>query len=238
MLAWRPDCVRVGLKLGGLMNWVDVVIVIILVIGLFKGLANGFVRGLFGLVALVLGIAIAAGYYSQLREALLFRLPMGLQMQNIISFLLIFLIVMLLVSILGNIISRALKLAALGWLDRLAGGVLGVFMSCLFVGALLLLVVMAGFHENNAVARSTVAPAVVSVMDAAVVFAPEEARFRIEEQYLKLRAEWERARRESEEEEEQEGEESETFAAAVRRAVDGAIASPSEHARGRPSVDV
>jgi membrane protein required for colicin V production len=215
------------------MNWVDVVIVIILIIGLFKGLANGFVRGLFGLVALVLGIAIAAGYYAELREALLFRLPMGLQSQNIMSFLLIFLIVMLLVSILGNILSRALKLAALGWIDRLAGGVLGVFMACLFVGAILLVVVMAGFHENNAVARSTVAPAVVSVMDAAIVFAPEEARFRIEEQYLKLRAEWERARQEPEEEEEGESEEGGTFASVLPPDRTGAPGLSSGHSGGR-----
>jgi membrane protein required for colicin V production len=193
------------------MNWVDAVIVIVLIVGLIKGLANGFVRGLFGLAALVLGIALAAGNYAKVREALLFRLPMGEPGQNILSFLLVFVIIMLLVSILGNIISRALKLAALGWIDRLAGGVLGVFMSCLFVGVLLMVAVMAGFHENDAVARSVVAPAVVSVMDTAVVFAPEEARYRIEEQYLKLRIEWERARLESEEEQEEE-EEGETYA--------------------------
>jgi membrane protein required for colicin V production len=198
------------------MNWVDAIIVIILIIGLFKGLANGFVRGLFGLVALVLGIAVAAGSYAEVREAVLYRLPMGEQGQNVISFLIVFMIVMLLVSILGNIISRALKLAALGWVDRLAGGVLGVFMSCLFIGALLLIAVMAGFHEVEAVATSKVAPAVVSVMDTAVVFAPDQARMRIEEHYLKLRVEWERARLESEQEEQEETEEEEsgTFAAA------------------------
>jgi membrane protein required for colicin V production len=196
--------VRVGLKLGGLMNWVDVIIVIILVIGLFKGLANGFVRGLFGLVALVAGIALAAGNYAQLRDALLFRLPATVQLQNIISFLLIFLVVLILISILGNIISRALKLAALGWIDRLAGGVLGLFMSSLFVGVLLLIVVMAGFQDVRAVARSTVAPGIVKVMDAAVAFAPAQARDRIEEQYLKLRLAWEKAREEPSEEEQQE----------------------------------
>jgi membrane protein required for colicin V production len=218
------------------MNWVDAIIVIILIIGLIKGLANGFVRGLFGLVALVLGIAIAAGSYAQVTEALFFRLPMGEQGQNIVSFLLVFLIVMLLVSILGNIISRALKLAALGWIDRLAGGVLGVFMACLFIGVLLMITVMAGFHENDAVARSTVAPAVISVMDSAVVFAPEEARLRIEEHYLKLRIEWERARLESEEEEEQtDEEEGETYAALGVQA--GRLSPSMEPGPGRSAGD-
>jgi membrane protein required for colicin V production len=194
------------------MNWVDVVIVIILIIGLFKGLVNGFVRGLFGLVALVLGIAIAAGKYADVRDVLLFRLPTSVQIQNVLSFLLIFVVVMLLVNILGNIISRALKLAALGWIDRLAGGALGLFMSCLFIGVLLMIAVLAGFHENNAVARSNFAPAVIRVMDTALLFAPEEARARIEAQYLKLRAEWEKARKEPEQKEEKQGEPGETVA--------------------------
>ena len=228
MLAWPRSLSLSGSTVGGLMNWVDAVIVIVLIIGLFKGLANGFVRGLFGLVALVLGIAVAAGSYAEVREAVLFRLPMGEQGQNIISFLLVFVLVMLLVSILGNIISRALKLTALGFVDRLAGGALGVFMSCLFIGALLLVAVMAGFHEQEAVATSTVAPYVVSVMDTAVVFAPEEARLRIEEHYLKLRVEWERARQESEEEEGEEPDEEEggTYAALGSSVAGGLLPRP------------
>jgi hypothetical protein len=112
-------------------------------------------------------------------------------------------------------------------------------MSCLFVGVLLLVTVMAGFHEINAVARSTVAPSVVSVMDAAIVFAPEEARFRIEEQYLKLRAEWERAREEQEQEEgeEEEAEEGGTFAAVIPGHGTVATSSHLEHLRGRLAFD-
>lgn len=190
----------------------DIIIAVILVIGLARGFANGFVRGLFGLAALVLGIVIAAGNYEQVRNVLLSSLPMAGVMQSILAFLIVFVIVLVLVSIVGGLISKALKLASLGWLDRLAGGVLGLFMSCLFIAVLLLVVVMAGFEDTNGVARSKVAPHVVSVMDAAVVFAPEPAREVIDDHYLKLRVEWDRARRrppEQEQEEEPEEPESE-----------------------------
>ncbi len=170
------------------MNWVDVVLGAILFIGLVKGLANGFVRGLFGLVALVLGIMLAAANYEQVAELALTRLPLGEEGQAIIAFLLVF------------VISNALKLASLGWLDRLAGGVLGVFISCLFVAVVLLVVVMAGFHTNGGVRRSQVAPAVISVMDGVVALAPEDVREKIEGQYVKLRLEWEKARKEVPEE--------------------------------------
>jgi membrane protein required for colicin V production len=192
------------------MNWVDIIIVIILAIGLFKGLANGFVRGLFGLAAIVLGIMVAAAHYEQVTEVLFTRLQIDPQGQAILGFLLVFVVVMILVTVVGRIISKALKLAALGWIDRLAGGLLGLVMSCLFVGVLLLLVVMAGLETNSGVARSTVAPSVISVMDTVVAFAPDSAREKIEAHYVKLRLEWERARREAPSEEE--GEEGETVA--------------------------
>lgn len=191
------------------MNWVDIIILIILVIGLVKGLANGFVRGLFGVVALVLGVVIAAGNYEQVAELVFARLQIGPQGQVILGFLLVFVIVLILVSIVGKIIAKALKLASLGWLDKLAGGVLGVAMACVFTAVLLLLIVMAGLHDNSGIARSTVAPKVVRVMDTMVAFAPDVARVMIEENYVKLRLEWEKVRREAPPSNREEGEEGE-----------------------------
>jgi membrane protein required for colicin V production len=193
------------------MNWVDIIIVIILAIGLGKGLANGFVRGLFGIAALVLGIIIAAGNYQQVAEVLFSRLQVGEQGQAILGFLLVFVIVLILVSVIGRIIAKALKLASLGWMDRLAGGILGVLMACVFTGVVLLVVVMAGLHTNTGVARSVVAPTVIGVMDTMVTYAPDVARVMIEENYVKLRLEWEKARREAPAEDE-EGEEEQNVA--------------------------
>ena len=193
------------------MNWVDIIVVIILAIGLGKGLANGFVRGIFGIAALVLGIVIAAGNYEQVTEVLFSRLQIGAQGQAILGFMLVFVIVLILVSVVGRIIAKALKLASLGWLDRLAGGILGLVMACLFTGVLLLLVVMAGLQSNTGVARSVVAPTIIGVMDTIVAYAPDVTRDMIDEHYIKLRLEWEKARREAPREE-GEGEERQSVA--------------------------
>ncbi len=193
------------------MNWVDIIIVIVLAIGLGKGLANGFVRGIFGIAALVLGIVVAAGNYEQVTEVLFSRLQIGAQGQMILGFLVVFVVVLILVSVVGRIIAKALKLASLGWMDRLAGGLLGLIMACVFTGVLLLLVVMAGLQSNTGVARSIVAPTVIGVMDTIVAYAPDVARDMIDEHYLKLRVEWEKAKREPPPEEE-EGEEEQSVA--------------------------
>jgi len=208
------------------MNWVDIIILVILAIGLGKGLANGFVRGLFGLAAIALGIMVAAANYEQVTEVLFSRLQVGEQVQAILGFLLVFVIVLILVTVVGRIIAKALKLASLGWMDRLAGGILGLVMACLFTGVLLLLVVMAGFETNTGVARSTVAPMVIGVMDTVVAFAPDVVREKIDEHYVKLRLEWERARRSAPPEDE-EGGDGQTVAA---------FGGAPLHRSGRPAV--
>lgn len=188
------------------MNWVDIVIVVILAIGLFKGFGNGLVRGIFGLAAVGLGLLVAASNYEQVSEVLFSKLRAAPHWQDILAFLVIFVVALIIVNVLGNVISKALKLASLGWFDRVAGGLLGLVMACLFSGMVLLLVVMAGFHTNTGVTKSTVAPSVINVMDTVIGFAPEPAREMIEEHYVELRLQWEKARREAPKEEEGEGE--------------------------------
>ncbi len=194
------------------MNWVDIIIVIILVVGLGKGLTNGFVRGIFGIAALVLGIVLAAGNYGQVAEILFSRLQVGADAQAILGFLVIFVVVLILVSVVGRIITKALKLISLGWMDRLAGGVLGLVMASIFTGVVLLLVVMAGLQANNGLARSVVAPTVIRVTDTIVAFAPDVAREMVEEHYVKLRLEWEKAKREAPPSESEESEEEQSVA--------------------------
>ncbi len=190
------------------MNWVDIIIVIVLAIGLGKGVANGFVRGIFGIAALVLGIVIAAANYQEVVNTLFSRLQIGADARAILGFLLVFVVVLILVSVVGRIVTKALKLVSLGWMDRLAGGVLGLLMASLFTGVLLLLVGMAGLQANAGLARSVVAPMVIRVTDTVVVFAPDVAREMIEKHYVKLRQEWEKARREAPKSEEGEEEQS------------------------------
>lgn len=172
------------------MNVTDVVIIVILLIGLFSGIGRGFVRGLLGLVALVVGIMIASGNYQRLADSVLSFMP-GDNTAEILSFALIFLIVILLVGLIGGIVSRALKRASLGWLDRLAGAILGVIIASVFVGVILLVAAMAGLQDQKLVAESRMAPRVIGVTDVVVSLLPGDIRAKIEEHYGKLRSKWE-----------------------------------------------
>jgi uncharacterized membrane protein required for colicin V production len=166
------------------MNVADLIIVVIVVIGFFSGLVRGFVRGALGLIGLFLGIMLAAGHYERLAGYLSF-VP-GSRGPEIVSFLLIFLAVIILVGIIAGIVSRALRLATLGWLDRLLGGFLGAGVAAVVMGVILLLAAMANLHETKAVVESAMVPRVLQVTNVVVSVLPTDARAKVELQYRKI----------------------------------------------------
>ena len=184
------------------MNLADLVILIILLIGFTAGLARGFVRGLLGMAGLVLGILLAAGNYERLAALAPSFIP-GERGAEILSFIVIFLVVIVLVGIVARIIAKALRLAALGWLDRLMGAALGIAMAAVVAGVFILLAVMAGFEEEKLLVESRTAPRVLRVTDVVVSVLPSEARKGIEEYYAKLREQWDAARDKQEEKEQE-----------------------------------
>jgi len=79
------------------------------------------------------------------------------------AFVVIFLVVVLLVGLIGRIISRALRHVSLGWLDRLAGAILGLVVASVILSVILLLAAMAGLEDQKLLAESRMAPKVIGV---------------------------------------------------------------------------
>ena len=175
------------------MNAADLVIWVILLIGFCSGLVRGFVRGLLGLVGLFLGIMLAAGHYERLATDVFSFIP-GETGPGVVSFIAIFLAVVIVVGIIAHILAKGLRVATLGWLDRLLGGVLGVGIASVVIGVLLLLAVLAGLEESAVLVNSSMAPRVLEVTDVVVKVLPESARETVQEHCDRLRGEWEAAR--------------------------------------------
>jgi membrane protein required for colicin V production len=119
------------------MNWLDILILVLLIISAISGLVNGFIKTLFSLVGLVVGVVLAGRYYLSLADHLGF-----IHSENaahIVAFLIIFLLVILVATILGIIFTKIVSAILLGWLNRLLGGVAGVVMGGLAIGAILAL---------------------------------------------------------------------------------------------------
>jgi membrane protein required for colicin V production len=119
------------------MNFLDIVLVIILSFCVIMGVFRGLIKELSSIIG-VLGGFYAAFTYYMLVAKLLSKWITNTGYLNILSFLIIFCGVFIIISILGVIINYLLKIAFLGWLDRVLGSVFGAMKGILIVSVLLI----------------------------------------------------------------------------------------------------
>ena len=119
------------------MNFLDIFIVIILAYCLIRGIFSGLIRELSAIVGVFAGFYGAYTYYPEVAK-LLSRWISDTAYLNILSFLIIFCLLFILVSILGVIIKYVLKIAFLGWVDRICGAGFGAVKGILIVSIILI----------------------------------------------------------------------------------------------------
>ena len=83
------------------MNWLDIVIIILAVIGAYMGWKQGLIRMAFTLVGLIIGIVLAGQWADGLGE--LFS-PNGAQWAYFLAFAIILIVVLLAANIIGGIL--------------------------------------------------------------------------------------------------------------------------------------
>ncbi|UCF78531.1 MAG: CvpA family protein, partial [Candidatus Eiseniibacteriota bacterium] len=157
------------------MNWLDVTILVILVVGIIQGLVKGFVRQAFSLLGLIFAIIIAFRYHDILARYLgrWIDHPVALV---ILSFVLVLVVVVLLFKLIGLAARAAISAVSIGWLDRLAGGVFGLLKAVVIVAVLFGLFVLCSDTPTKPVAESTLTPAILEVSYVIARFLPSELR--------------------------------------------------------------
>ena len=118
------------------MNWVDVVILIVALLGAFVGFRQGLVLSIFSFLGLVAGVAVAGWASGPLAD----RISPDAAWAYVLAFIIILLIVIFLFNLVGTILKQFIKLIMLGWVDSLGGAVLGLFVGSLLAAAILIAV--------------------------------------------------------------------------------------------------
>lgn len=117
------------------MNWLDIVIIVVLVASIFIGGKTGLIKSLLSLAGLVAGINLAGRYYLTLAERLTF-IPQE-KAAHIVAFALILIGVMVVAALVGWILTKIISAVMLGWVNGLGGMVFGLVMAGLSVSTLL-----------------------------------------------------------------------------------------------------
>ena len=93
-----------------------------------KGCLNGFVVAIFSVIALLVGLAAAIKLSTIVAAYLDHSVNISGKWLTVISFVLVFIVIALLVRLGAVAIQKAMELVLLGWLNRLAGIILYIFM--------------------------------------------------------------------------------------------------------------
>ncbi len=120
------------------MNAFDIIVVVIVGYGLIRGLFRGLVKEVSSIIGVLGGFVAAYSYYAVAARDLT-GVVSNPAYRNILAFLIIFCGVLILVNVIAMVLKYLLKIAFLGWLDRLGGVVFGLAKGVLIVAVLFLM---------------------------------------------------------------------------------------------------
>jgi membrane protein required for colicin V production len=119
------------------MNWLDILILCLVGIGLIKGLYDGIIRQAVSLVAVIVGIYLCAGIAEWLRGFLTELDWFPPQMTVMTSYISGFILIAGFILLMGIIIHRIISVTPLSLFNHIAGGLLGLLMMVLFISLVL-----------------------------------------------------------------------------------------------------
>lgn len=129
------------------MNWIDAIIVIILILSMITGFINGFIKEVASLAALILGIWGAIRFSSFTAQKLYDFFDMTGQYVGVISFIITFGIIVVIIHFIGIVADNLIKTVSLGFLNRLLGIGFGLLKSVLIMSVLF--VVLNSLNEKR-----------------------------------------------------------------------------------------
>jgi len=118
------------------MNYIDILILIILVIAAVKGFIDGFIKEFASLAALILGVWAAIKFSDFTAAKLYDFFDMTGKYTGLIAFIITFIVVVIAIHFIGMIIDRLVKAISLGFINRLLGLAFGVFKSILILSVI------------------------------------------------------------------------------------------------------
>ena len=109
---------------------IDIIVIVLFVLAIFKGLRNGLVLAIFSFLAFFVGLAAALKLSTVVADYLGANTNIAQRWLPFLAFIIVFILVLFLVRLAAKAIEGALKIVMLGWLNKI-GGI--VFYSLLYL---------------------------------------------------------------------------------------------------------
>jgi len=122
------------------MNTLDLILLIPILWFAYRGFARGLILSITSLVALIAAIYISIHFSGWVAAWIRANLEWNFQYINIVSFAITFVLVVVIINLIGKLLEKVAKMSALGFLNRLAGLLLGLVRASLLLGIALFII--------------------------------------------------------------------------------------------------
>jgi len=118
------------------LNYIDYIILVILVLFLIQGYRKGIIIGLATIVALLLGIYISVHFSNYLDATLLEHLHPSRKWLPILSFSITFILVVIAVMLVAKLAEKLVDVVGMGFFNHLGGAALGLVKGVILISIL------------------------------------------------------------------------------------------------------
>lgn len=122
------------------MNYIDLIIVILLIIAAVHGAIKGFIYEVTSLIALIAGVWGAMEFSGATQKFLEDRLNFSNNYTDIFAFVITFILIIVLVHFIGRAVEKAVETIALSTVNRILGLVFSVLKTAFILGILLMVI--------------------------------------------------------------------------------------------------
>lgn len=117
------------------MNGFDILFLLVLAVGAWKGWSNGLLKEVLGLIGVFVGLYVAHLLYEQVGSQLAPHIGTSPSVASIIAFILIWIGVPIILGLLGALLTKVLEWAGLGSVNNLGGALVSIIKFWLILGA-------------------------------------------------------------------------------------------------------
>lgn len=154
-------------------NWLDIILLAILIITFILGIAKGLIRQIIGIAAVVIGLVLAVYNYPYVSQFYI-RLVSHQALSQLLGFFTVFIIVLGLGWLIASLLSKLAK-GPLKVLNHTLGGVLGLLKGILISGVIVFALLVFPV-EKRALRESQLSPYCLRITKAIYYLIPESLK--------------------------------------------------------------
>ncbi len=173
------------------MNIFDIIVMVIIALGLIRGLFRGFVKEIASIAGVLAGFYGASVYYPMVGELLGNWIDAEIYC-DLLGFFLLFMAIVVGVGLVAGLLRYVLKIAFLGWVDRLFGMVFGATKGLLVCVVIFIIATSLVPGQNTWISTSRLSPYLGEVSRWAAVFVDNDMKTQFQIKMKRMKAFWEK----------------------------------------------